>query len=208
MCYESDFTGKLAQVKSNWLQISGTDVTECEDYLAAEKKAFDTCSSWFGKEVDTDFHRFELLLEKSPEAVKSAYIQYLSNPENKVTESSVMRMEYADMLTVFQTVWNAAKVSFSVSSRLNVSQAQNQSQSWSACSRNAKAYATETGRQTNSRTAAAVTVSRQSAYGYESQLSGMLRELCVHCAATNNQQGTWIQQCTDEMSRPQDSRQL
>ena len=132
VCYESDVTGKLAQAKSKWLQISGTDVTECEDYLAAEKKAFDTCSSWFGKEVDTDFHRFELLLEKSPEAVKSAYIQYLSNPENKVTESSVMRMEYADMLTVFQTVWNAAKVSFSVSSRLNVSQAQNQSQSWSA----------------------------------------------------------------------------
>ena len=132
VCFESDVTGKLAQAKSKWLQISGTGVTECEDYLAAEKKAFDICSSWFGKEVDTDFHRFELLLEKSPEAVKSAYVQHLSSPENRVTESSVMRMEYADMLTVFQTVWNAAKVSLSVSSRLNMSQAQNQSQSWSA----------------------------------------------------------------------------
>ena len=132
VCFESDVTGKLAQAKSKWLQISGTGVTECEDYLAAEKKAFDICSSWFGKEVDTDFHRFELLLEKSPEAVKSAYVQHLSSPENRVTESSVMRMEYADMLTVFQTVWNTAKVSLSVSSRLNMSQAQNQSQSWSA----------------------------------------------------------------------------
>ena len=132
VCFESDVTGKLAQAKSKWLQISGTGMTECEDYLTAEKKAFDICSSWFGKEVDTDFHRFELLLEKSPEAVKSAYVQHLSSPENRVTESSVMRMEYADMLTVFQTVWNAAKVSLSVSSRLNMSQAQNQSQSWSA----------------------------------------------------------------------------
>ena len=60
------------------------------------------------------------------------------------------------------------------------------------CSRNAKAHATETGRQTSSRTAAAVTVSRQSSYGYESQLSGMLRELRVHCTAADNQQGTWI----------------
>ena len=132
VCFESDVTGKLAQAKSKWLQISGTGVTECEDYLAAEKKAFDICSSWFGKEVDTDFHRFELLLEKSPKTVKSAYVQHLSSPENRVTESSVMRMEYADMLTVFQTVWNTAKVSLSVSSRLNMSQAQNQSQSWSA----------------------------------------------------------------------------
>ena len=74
-------------------------MAECEDYLATKKKAFDICSSWFGKEVDTDFHRFELLLE-SPEAVKSAYIQHLSSPENKVTESLVMRMEYADMLKI------------------------------------------------------------------------------------------------------------
>ena len=63
-------------------------MTECEDYLAAEKNAFDICSlsSWFGKQVDTDHHRFELLLEKSPDAVKSAYIRHMSSPENTMID--------------------------------------------------------------------------------------------------------------------------
>ena len=88
VCYESDVTGKLAQAKQNWLQISGKGMTECEDYLAAEKNAFDICSlsSWFGKQVDTDHHRFELLLEKSPDAVKSAYIRHMSSPENTMID--------------------------------------------------------------------------------------------------------------------------
>ena len=89
VCYESDVTGKLAQEKQNWLQISGKGMTECEDYLAAEKKAFDICSSWFGKQIDTDHHRFELLLEKSPDAVKSACIRHMSSPENSTTRRRV-----------------------------------------------------------------------------------------------------------------------
>ena len=105
-----------------------------------------------------------------------------------------MRMEYSSMLTVFQTIWHAAKVSLSVSSRLNVSQAQNQSHMQSRSAAVAPRYTRQkqVDRSQSQRIAAAIavstTVSRQSAFGYESQLSGVLRVFRVHCATADNQQ--------------------
>ena len=132
VCFEPDVAGKMESAKQKWKEVSGTATTDCEVYVAAEKKAYDASCSWLGRPVALDNDRFALLLEKSPDAVKKAYVQYLSSPENNVTEQSILYMSFPAMTAVFQTVWDMAKVSDSVSNRLNLQQSSNQSQSWAA----------------------------------------------------------------------------
>jgi len=55
-------------------------MTECEECMAAEKKAHDICSSWFGKQIDTDHHRLDFCWRyHQMRSSQRTYIQHMSD---------------------------------------------------------------------------------------------------------------------------------
>ena len=51
VCFEPDVAGKMESAKQKWNEVSGTATTDCEVYVAAEKKAYDASCSWLGRPV-------------------------------------------------------------------------------------------------------------------------------------------------------------
>ena len=108
----------LRKSEDAWSQLDGTTYDECEDLVTDEERAFGNCTSWFGKSVCTDFHRFEHLITICPQIVQQEYINLLTNPETTETELSMMNKEnWTEYLTVFRKAWSTAQCRMDVQSR-------------------------------------------------------------------------------------------
>lgn len=130
VCFDADVAEKLTASRALWQHVNAGNEKDCERYLFAENEAFESCTAWLGSAIVNDLDRFQNLLDKSSFEVKTAYISYLSNPENAVTQNSVLTMRFDQLVEVYRKSWIMAQTSARLTASLLSTKRPTANMSW------------------------------------------------------------------------------
>jgi hypothetical protein len=82
---------------------------DIEEALAEYNRLFDTCTSWFGSVVESDYDKAQRMIGVCPLAVKMEYAEFIS-PKYDGVEVDEMLMTWDEFEVLIRKVWKAASV--------------------------------------------------------------------------------------------------